>query len=151
MIRLLTYIILATLVSCSGTNVLTYKNRLYFHEKSTITNDSISKFYQLVCYDKPNVLDEEFCYDLTLIFPDTIVIKAKKSLNFSIDTAIIKSKYVLSSVWNWSSENNKVAGRIKILNWNRNEVKLKETIIVFDFRRKQIKKFVGTRVFKRTL
>ena len=137
------------LTSCVSSNVLTYKNRQHYKENSIITSDTVFKLYQNVCYNKPGVIDEEFCYDLKLTFLDTAAAKTKKTLDLQIDTNIVKAEYGIFSVWNWSNENNKVAGQIEITQWNSDKVTLKENVIVTDYRRKETKKFKGTRTFIR--
>jgi len=140
---------LTILTSCSRTNLLTYKHKKYYKENSIITSDSTFKLHQNVCYNRPSVIDEEFCYDLTLKFIDTTAAKTKRIIDLQADTLIVKAGYGVFSVWNWSDENNKVSGQIEILKWDKNEVTLKENIKVIDFRRKETKKFVGTRTYKR--
>ncbi len=137
------------MTSCSHTNLLTYKHKKYYKENSIITNDSIFKLYQNVCYNRPRVIDEEFCYELTLKFIDTSAAKTKRTLNLQADTLIVKASYGIFSIWNWYDENNKVSGEIEIIKWDKNEVVLRENIKANDFNRKETKKFVGTRIFKR--
>ena len=146
---ILTYCFLTILTSCSQANLLTYKHRKYYKENSIISSDSTFKLNQNACYNRPGVIDEEFCYDLTLKFVDTSAAKTKTILDLQTDTLIVKAGYGIFSVWNWSDENNKVSGQIEILKWDKNEVILKENILAVDLRRKETKKFVGTRTFKR--
>jgi len=146
---ILTYCILAFLTSCSQKNLLTYKHKKDYKENSIITNDTIFKLYQSVCYNRPGVVDEEFCYSLTLKFIDTSAAKTKRMLDLQTDTLIVKAGYGIFSVWNWGEENSKVSGQIEIINWDKNEVVLRENIQVNDFSRNETKKFVGTRTFKR--
>lgn len=146
---ILTYCILTILASCSRTNLLTYKHRKFFKEDSLIKSDTTFTLYQTVCYNRPGVIDEEFCYELTLTFLDTAAAKAKKILNLATDTLIVKSRYGAFSVWNWGDEHNKVTGQIEIVAWDKNTVTLKENIHVSDFRRKETKNYKGTRTYKR--
>ena len=141
--------LLLVLTSCVSPNVLTYKKRQYYSENSIITSDTIFKLYQNVCYNKPGVIDEEFCYYLKLIFFDTTAAKAKKTLDLQTDTDIVKAEYGIFSIWNWSNESNKVFGQIEITHWDSNNVTLKENLVVTDYRRKGNKKFKGTRTFTR--
>lgn len=150
MIRLLqTFILLTILTSCIRTNVLTYKHRQYFKERSIITSDSIFELYQDAYYNVPHIIDEEFAYYLTLKFLDTTVAKTKKILNLMTDTLIVKSNYGVFSVWNWSDEKNKIGGQIEIINWDKDSIIIKENVSVYDIRRKERKKFHGTRTFTR--
>jgi len=129
--------------------LLTYKHRKYYKENSIITSDTTFKLYQHVCYNRPGVIDEEFCYYITLIFSDTTAAKTKMTLNLETDTLIVKAQYGIFSVWNWSDENNKVSGQIDILKWNKEEIILTENIQVVDNRRKEKRRFKGTRTFIR--
>jgi hypothetical protein len=129
--------------------LLTYQHKKYYKENSIITSDSIFELYQNVCYNRPGVIDEEFCYVLTLKIIDTSAAKTKGILDLQADTLIVKAGYGIFSVWNWSDENNKVSGQIEIIKWDKNEVVLRENIQANDFSRKETKKFIGTRTFKR--
>jgi hypothetical protein len=145
----LTYCILTILASCSRTNLLTYKHKKNYKEKSIITSDPNFKLDQNVCYNRPAVIDEEFCYHLTLKFIDAAAAITKRILDLQADTLMVKAGYGTVSVWNWSDENSKVTGQIEILKWDKDEIILKENIRVIDLRRKETKRFMGTRSFKR--
>jgi hypothetical protein len=95
------------------------------------------------------VIDEEYCYTLSLEIIDTTAAKTKIMLDLQTDALIVKARYGRYSVWNWNDENNTVSGQIEILKWDQNKVILKENIRAADFRRKEEKRFVGTSVFKR--
>lgn len=142
-------IIILVFTSCFGSNVLTYKTKTHFSEDNIISSDSTFKLNQRVCYNKPGVIDEEFCYELKITFLDTTAAKAKQTLDLQIDTNIVKVDYGIFSVWNWSNENNKVSGQIEINNWNCDKVTIRENVIATDYRRKETKKFKGTRTFTR--
>jgi hypothetical protein len=129
--------------------LLSYKHKKYFKENSIITSDPTFKLYQNICYDRPGIIDEEFCYSLTLRFIDTTAARTKRILDLQTDTLIVKAGYEIFSIWNWSEENNNISGQIEILKWDKNEVLLKENIKAVDFRRKETRKFAGTRTFKR--
>lgn len=135
--------------SCVGSNVLTYKTKTHYSEDNVISSDSTFKLIQRVCYNKPRVIDEEFCYVLKLTFLDTTAAKTKQTLNLQTDTNIVKVEYGIFSVWNWSNENNQVLGQIEITNWDCNKLTLREKVIATDYRRKEAKKFNGTRTFTR--
>lgn len=143
------FCLLLILTGCGKINILKLKYRLYYTEKSEITNDTVFTLYQRVIYDKPNVIDEEFSYNLTLTFIDTAAAKAKKTLNLITDSSIVKAGYDIFSIWNLEDERNRLTGGIKILNWNSNAITLKENITVYDRRRNEIRRYSGTRTFKR--
>lgn len=146
----LTYLIISlVLTSCVSSNVLTYQKRKYYTENNIITSDTIFKLYQNACYNKPGVIDEEFCYYLKLTFIDTSAAKTKRILDLETDTSIVRSEYGIFSVWNWSNENNKTKGKIEIIHWDRDSIILKENVIATDYRRKDTKRFKGTRTFTR--
>jgi len=140
---------LIILTSCSQTNLLTYKYKKNYTEYRIIERDTIFKIQQNVCYNKPRKTHDEFIYGLTLTFIDTAAAKAKKNLNLSTDTLIVKSRYGIFSIGNFEDENNKITGKIKIISWKKNSITIKENIIVSDFRRKEIKNYKGTRKYKR--
>lgn len=146
---ILSICILTIFTSCGRFNLLTYKNKKYYTENSIITKHATFELYQHVCYNRPNMIDDEFCYYLKLNFVDTSAAKAKKIINIQTDTSIIHVKYGIVSIWNWEDENNQLSGKIEILKWDKDEVILQENIKVVDFRRKETKKFVGKRTYLR--
>ena len=105
--------------------------------------------YQDIGYNSPGVIDEEFSYTLNLIFLDLATAKTKKKLDLTRDTAIIRSKYGVFSVWNWDDEDNKVSGQIEIITWSKRSVTIKENVFIYDVRRNEKRTFIGTRTFKR--
>lgn len=136
--------------SCSYKNLLKYKHKKNYQEKSVIKSDSKLKLYQNVCYGRPNTADAGFCYKLKLTFLDSINAKNKRILNIEKDTLIIKCSYDKSSAWFYGSDKNKITGQIEIIKWGLNEIILKENIIITDSDWKERNKFKGTRSFKRT-
>ena len=150
MIRIvLIYCLGLILASCGHPNLLNYKRRKYYEENSIIKKDSIFELYQYVLYNRLGIIDEEFCYNLTLTFLDTAAAKTKRILNLATDTLIVKSSYGRFSVWNWSDEHNIVTGQIEIVTWDKDGITLKENIIVLDYRRKETKTYKGTRTYNR--
>lgn len=146
----ITYLVIVLLLtSCFNSNVLTYKNRTHYLEQSSISSDTTFQLTQSICYNEPQVIDEEYCYTLKLTFLDTFTAKTKRILDLETDTTIVKAEYGKFSVWNWSSENNHVKGTIEITFWDSNKVTLMENLVATDFRRKEKIKFKGTRSFTR--
>lgn len=144
-----TVIVLMILASCRQANLLTYKRKQYYSESSVISRDSVLTLYQNVCFNIPNMMDEEFCHTLKLSFTDTLAAKTKKVLDLEKDTALVKAQYSRFSVWNWDSENNQLKGRVEILTWDSSGILLKEKVMVYDYRRKTTRRFTGTRLFTR--
>lgn len=145
------YIIAAlslALTSCTG-NLLTYKHRIYFHEENELVHDSIFLLRQRVCYNRPQVIDEEHCYELQLTFTDTLAAKTKKLLDLATDTALVKASYGLFSVWSWGGDDNPVSGTIQILRWRKDCVVLRERVYVYDRYKQEKKSFRGTRTFRK--
>ncbi|MEZ4893161.1 MAG: hypothetical protein R3A50_01395 [Saprospiraceae bacterium] len=139
--------VLIILSACHAPNLLTYKHKRFYSEKSIIVKDSMISLEQTVYYDKPNSVDEEFFHDLSLWIVDTIAAKSKKRLNLETDIAILQADYRTFSVWNWSAENNKVTGTVNIISWSNDRIKLKENVVIYDYKRDCIIRFKGKRVF----
>jgi hypothetical protein len=62
---------------------------------------------------------------------------------------IVKSRYVIFSMNDIKDEDNKITGHIKILSWKKNSIRLKENIIVSDYKRNETKRYKGTRKYRR--
>lgn len=142
-------LIVTFIFSCTKNNVLLYKHKKYYKENNIITSDTIFTLYQKVCYNKPGVIDEEFCYSLKLEFLDTNLAKSKRIIDLQSDTLILKASYGLFSVWNWENEETRISGQIEIIKWNPKGVIVKEHILCEDIRTNEINRFLGTRVFTR--
>lgn len=140
-----TVLLITTLSSCS--NILMYKSKPFFSEKSMIMEDSIFRLYQFALYDKPGTKDEERNFYLTLNIYDTAAVRKKTILNFPSDTLIAKPQYGVVSIWNWTPEINKISGWVKILKWDKDHVVLQEHVDVYDIRRGEKKQFYGTRTY----
>ncbi|MEI8204717.1 MAG: hypothetical protein WCH34_16985 [Bacteroidota bacterium] len=138
---------LTILISCNVTRVLNLKHRKYYTERSIISSDTLTTLIQMVSYNVPHVIDEEFSYELIFKFIDTTAAKTKRILNLETDTAIIKTIYDIASVWNWEEETYSLRGKIEILEWKTDSITIKQNVIVDDKRRKDILKFKGKRTF----
>jgi hypothetical protein len=137
------------LTSCGHTNLLTYKYKRYYYEHREFKSDTTFKIDQYVWKDKPIVTHDEFAYQLTLTIMDTISAKVKRNIDLETDTLVVKSRYGIFSMNDFGVENNKITGQIKILSWKKNSIRIKERIYVTDLRRKETKKYKGTRSYKR--
>ena len=139
-------IVLLLVASLSSCNVLMYKCRPFYTERSMLMPDTMFTLYQYASYNR-HVVDEQRDYYLELHFSDTAKAKIKGVLNLATDTAIVRAAYGLRSIWNWTDEKNKISGWIKILEWNATKVVLKERVEVNDIRRVENKRFYGTRAY----
>lgn len=138
--------LITTLSSC---NVLMYKYKPFFTESNLILTDTIFTLYQGAFYDRPHMQDEERTYQITFQFRDSAAAQRLQLLDLSTDSSVAKAKYGIHSIWNWTGENNKITGSIKILHWDKDKVVLKEHIQIDDIRRSEKKRFYGTRTFRR--
>jgi len=129
------------------TNVLHLKHKRYYSDRSILTSDTTRTILQMVSYNRPNVIDDGFAYELSFKFIDTTAAKTKRLLNLLSDTAIVKTKYDIVSVWNWEEETYSLNGSIEILEWKTDSVTIKQNVIVDDKRRKEVLKFIGKRTF----
>jgi len=127
--------------------LLKYKNKRFFEEKSIISKNEENVLFQQICYDKPRVIDEEYCHNLKITFLDLDKAKSKKIIDIKTDTSIVKFNYGIFSIWNWSDEKNEITGTIEILDWGKEEVQLKENILINDIRRNRKRVLQGRRKF----
>lgn len=133
--------------SCSTSNVLLYKKQKYYTENNIISSKEMGKIHQRVCYNNPQIKDEEHCHELSFTIKNIESALQKKIINIETDTDIVKCEYSVFSTWNWDNENNKVSGTFEILKWTKDEIELNENIIINDYRRKTVKTFKGKRTF----
>lgn len=130
-------------------DVLKLKDEQYYRETNIIKKGKNYHLYQSVCHNQPGVVDEEFCYFLSLDFADPDSAKSKRVLNVEADTAIVKVASGISSAWNLGEDKNKITGQIEIVKWDKNEIILNENILVTNYLTRVSMCFVGTRTFKR--
>jgi hypothetical protein len=145
------------LLSCTSSNVLSHRRKKYFKEGSEFyvyrygpLADSLFTLSQWVRFDNPKSIDEEYVEGITLQILDTTAAKQKVVLNLATDTTIVKAYYGLQNFMSYL--NPKVYrpnGEITILKWTREEIAVKEDIIV---KHNDLKKpiiFKGKRTFVR--
>jgi hypothetical protein len=142
---IITACILVMLTSSCSKNLLTYKYKRNFYERSIFLNDST--LLQSISYNRRRVIDEEYTQRLVFSFYDIAAAKEKRILNLKTDRYIVKTNYYLFSVWNWEDENYELSGEIEILKWDKNKLRLKENIKITDLQRKKTYYFVGKRTF----
>ena len=137
------------LLSCQTPNLLRDKYRPFYSESNTWTvQDGKHLLTQRICYNRPGVIDEEFCEVFTCSVPDSAAFRNKKVIQVERDTAIVALRYGRYSVWNWSDERNQLTGTLELLRWTPEELLLREKIIIHDFRRNERKKLAGKRKFR---
>jgi len=125
-------------------DVLHLRSKRHFTEKDEFYKDSSITIVYEVCYDNPNVIDEEYCRSITFTIKDTLKFRNAKTLDIEKDTAIISCSYNRLSVWNWNDVKNKVSGYIQIISMTDNEIKLDLNITV---RAKEEYRYKGKRTF----
>jgi hypothetical protein len=131
-------------------NVLKLYSKANYHERNLFSYDSTLHISCAVCYNDPNVIDEEFCYQLDLEVKNC----SKKSLPVVIqlaDSVNVKSEFDLVSVWNWSKENAIISGDVKIISLTESELKLELNILVVDLIRNRQYLYAGERIFLQPL
>lgn len=105
-------------------NVLQIKNKIYYKETNELYGDSISVARQDVCYDNPNIFDDESCHRLIIIFLDTAKAKSLSVIDVARDTAIIGCYYSRSgALYSFDSKNN-IIGQIRIDSWDLDGIQL---------------------------
>lgn len=133
--------------SCSK-NVLTFKYKKDFSERDEgVSKNDRLELSQIVFYNKPNTIDEEYSHHLTFLFLQSKFVKKGTKYHLPNDSLAIKIKYDLFSIWNWEDESVKVSGTVFILDFQPTFIKLKENITITDFRRNRVLKFKGKRLF----
>lgn len=139
-LKVLAYTFILALTGCVAsktfkrpgrTNILTYRANLLYSEQRELLNSNIPQVIQSICYNDPRSVDEEFCYELKFTFLDSSMANAKKTLDLSTDTNIVKWEYGVYSIWKWGSTD-KLTGEIEILEWNSKRIKLREDLVVSD-------------------
>lgn len=135
-------------MACCTPNLLMYKYKPFFTENNIIKNEGDYLLCQIIKYNRPLIIDEEFRYIINFNFKDTIAAKNKRKLDLSIDTTIVKCYFGFFSVWIWEDIRKINSGKIEILKWDDNGIKIKEDIKVYDdIRKKRFMKFKGKRIF----
>jgi len=125
-------------------DVLQLKSKRHFKEKNEFYKDSAMYILCEVCYNNPNVIDEEYCSSITLTIKDTMKFKTAKIFDIERDTAIISCSYNRLSVWNWNDVKNKISGTIQLVSLTNNTIKLLLNITV---KTKEEYSYQGQRAF----
>ena len=118
--------------------------RPYYRESALYVPDSV--IYHDVTYNAPHIIDEEFTCALRLAFRKPAGTLPGKTLDLQKDTALIRSGYERSSVWNWGSGGS-ITGRVTVLKCSPSSVKLRMRLLVYDSVAQQTLHYRGTRTF----
>ncbi len=129
------------------TEVLQLNKQLYFTEYNTISNDSAYILVQAVCYDAPNIDDEEHCNVLTITIKDSAKFKKIKSIDLVKNKLLITCKYKRESIWNQKYKKTKITGHINLLSWSSDSIVLNLDIAVLDIEGDQTYIYKGERTF----
>jgi hypothetical protein len=126
----------------------------FFRERSAIMGDRRDTLAQEITYNLPGTLHDAYNYELKIFFLDTALAKQKRVLDLDRDTAIVKVLPLFWSAWvpdvgiNTIHLDSTSRGTIEIKEWNKDEIKLKENINVYDSAEKKKRKFKGVRTFR---
>jgi len=148
---ILTGLLSVLTICCLGqtTHVLKLKNKKYFDEKNQFLIDSSLKVIQKVGYDEPHTVDESYSLILTLEIVDTLNARLKKDLDLTIDTALIRCHFDISSVWNWEDEKTTITGNIVIVSWTNEKLEFNFNVTVLELRNSRTFIYKGNRVFSK--
>jgi len=148
---ILTGLLSVLTIFCFGqtTNVLKLKNKKYFDEKNQFFIDSSLKIIQKVGYDEPHTVDESYSLTLTLNVVDTLNARLKKNLDLTLDTALIKCRFDISSVWNWEDEKTTITGNVIIVSWTNEKIEFNFNVTVLELRNNRAFIYKGNRVFSK--
>jgi hypothetical protein len=137
---------------CFGqiTNALRLKEKRYYAEKNTFSSDTTVNLRQEVCYNKPGVIDEEYCFILNIIISDTLKAKQLKKIDLAKDSSIIKCTWDLLSVWNWEDESTTISGIVTIVSWTKKAIEVDLNVEAYDNRHKEGYSYKGRRRFSKT-
>ena len=125
-------------------DVLQLKSKVHFTEKDEFYQDTSLYILCEVCYNNPNVIDEEYCRSITLTVKDTLKFRTVQTFDLEKDTAIISCSYNRFSVWNWNEVKNKISGNIQVISRTANSIKLQLNITV---KAKEEYRYIGRRTF----
>ena len=134
------------LSSCTS-HLLKLHTKPYYSELNAFSIDSTLNMFCQVCYNKPHVLDEEYCYYLNINVNNRLVTSLPVVLSLA-DSSNVKSTFSLASVWGSGQENAVLSGSIKILKLTDTTLTTKLNIRVRDAKGKSKYAYKGTRTFQ---
>lgn len=120
------------LVKSQPINVLRLKDQDHYSEKNILFLKYPTTLTQEICYNKPNVIDEEYCMILALTIIDTAKAMQLQWLNLR-DTSAIKCVFDWQSVWQWQDRETSISGRVKIISLTNDSIEVEFDIEVFDY------------------
>jgi len=131
------------------TDVLKLKHKKYYRETDSFEISNIATFTQNICYDDTRSNDEEFCYTF-LIYIHNAQFVPDQTFDIERDSVVIQCFYSCNSILNWSQGKTKISGTVKIISISSVEIKLQESIVVFDERKNKEILYEGIRTFYKT-
>jgi hypothetical protein len=141
------FILTYTCTDAQTIKVLSLKHKKYFKEKDQFNSDSTLYILCEVCYNKPGWIDDEYCQSLTITVKDKQAFYNATILDIEKDTLILSCSYNRLSVWNWDGPKNTMSGKIKIISFTEDMIKLDIDVLISA---KEKYLYKGTRIFKRT-
>jgi hypothetical protein len=151
---MVTVITIATNLLGQTTEVLQLGEKKYYSEKDSLSRDSLLNLVQEICYDEPEVIDEEHCFYLKLSILDTTKARQLRLLNVSRDTSIINCLFYIRSVWSpmWNILGDRkatITGTVKIVSWTTNSITADLHLRIKDYRRSKTYLYIykGQRIF----
>ena len=110
-------------------NVLQEKFEKYFIERDSFKLDSKFELKSEVCYNDPDIIDEEFCETLSFEIKDKSGFHKDAILDIEKDSLIISSDYYVYSPWIWGKER-ELSGKVKVISITKKEIVLDLDILV---------------------
>ncbi len=127
-------------------DMLQLKNDKLYSEENLFNSDSLLIIVSRICFDIPEMDDEEYC--------QRVYFKIKKSENFKSgsllnleDTLTLKTYYTKIGAWLFENQS-KFKGTIKVISVTKDEIVLDMDFINFADKKKYIYK--GVRSFKKS-
>jgi hypothetical protein len=130
-------------------DVLSLNQKLYFSEKNIFIDDSTISLKQMVYYDHPLSIDEEYKYTFNLNFKKLPKNSISQVFDLEKDSLLIEASFAQSSTWIWNYSINKVSGTVKILDYEKELIQIEFNCIVSDEKNKIAYEYKGKRIFKK--
>ena len=146
-LNLVLFISLFLLSACNKNNYIYLKFHPHYSLHHFVKADS--NFYllkQVIKYNVPHSIDEEFNYTLNIEIPKNIPLNKFFDIE---DSLIYNTNYMYFSIWDFDPDDYKIEGKIKLKSIDKKKIIIKENILIHvDNGRKIIeRRFVGRRKF----
>ena len=138
-------------IACTGQTVEAFnlKNENFYSEYNTFSFDSLITIKQQVCYDAPNMDDEEYCINFFLKFNNQFDPQKTKTLDLNKDTSLVKCVFNIRDPWGRDQRPIRFSGLITILSWTTKSIKLEFNTTVLDKNQNKKYRYKGVRTFKK--